>query len=145
MARPGMPMSPLIEELLTMAPPPCFRIWSNSYFMQSKTLRRLIAFTRSEFLTGGISSFNGEAHDTGVVERRIQPPKCRNGLLDHRLHLSFIGDIGADSYRLMAGSDQALGGYPHCRFIDVNQRDRSTLCCKCLRRRQAHTGACPGD
>jgi hypothetical protein len=39
----------------------------------------------------------------------------------------------------MAGSDQALGGYPHCRFIDVNQCDRSTLCCKCLRRSQAHT------
>src|SRR5882762_5582754 len=92
-----------------------------------------------ELLTGGISSFNGETLHTGVVERGVQPPKYRNCLLDHRLHLSFIGDIAADSNRLMAGSDQALGGYPHCRFIDVNQCDRSTLCCKCLRRSPAHT------
>jgi hypothetical protein len=87
--------------------------------------------------SSGISSFNGDTLHTGIVERRIQPPKCRNCLLDHRLHLCFIGDIAADSNRLMAGSDQALGGYPYCRFIDINQRDRSTLCCKCLRRSQA--------
>ena len=98
-----------------------------------------------ELLTSGIGSFNGETLHTGVVKGDVQVPKCRNCLLDHRLHLSFIGDIAADSNRLMACSDQALGGYPHCRFIDVNQCDRSTLCCKCLRRSQAHTGACPGD
>src|SRR5256884_6491998 len=42
-----MPMRPPIEELFTMAPLSCFRIWSSSYFMQRKILRRLIAFTRS--------------------------------------------------------------------------------------------------
>src|SRR3989442_1015145 len=66
-----------------------------------------------ELLTSGISSFNGETLDTGIVERRVQPPKCRNSLLDHRLHLSFIRDIAANSNRLMAGGDQALGDCPH--------------------------------
>src|SRR5665213_3539158 len=47
MARPGIPIRPPIEELFTIAPLPCWRIWSNSYFIQSHTLRRLIAFTRS--------------------------------------------------------------------------------------------------
>src|SRR5947208_2619668 len=67
-----------------------------------------------EFLSSGIRSFDGETLYTGVVERRVQPSKCRNGLLDHRLHLSFIGDIGADGNRLMTVNDQALGGFPHC-------------------------------
>src|SRR5438094_7662524 len=42
-----MPISPPIEELLTMAPLPCSRIWRSSYFMQFHTPRRLIPFTRS--------------------------------------------------------------------------------------------------
>src|SRR5437899_6353400 len=40
-------MIPPIEELLTMAPLPCFRIWSSSYFMQFQTPLRLIELTRS--------------------------------------------------------------------------------------------------
>jgi hypothetical protein len=68
------------------------------------------------------ASFNGETLHTGVVKGDVQVSKCRNRLLDHRLHLSFIGDIAADGNRLMAGSDQALGGCSYYRFIDVNER-----------------------
>src|SRR5439155_2475900 len=52
-----MPMKPPIEELLTMAPLPCSRIWRSSYFMQFQTPRRLIPFTRSNSspLTSAIS------------------------------------------------------------------------------------------
>src|SRR6266550_4526557 len=42
-----MPIRPPIEELLTMAPLTCSRIWRSSYFMQFQTPRRLIPFTRS--------------------------------------------------------------------------------------------------
>jgi hypothetical protein len=42
-----MPIRPPIDELFTMATLSCLRIWSNSYSIQSHTLRRLIAFTRS--------------------------------------------------------------------------------------------------
>src|SRR3989440_11584838 len=42
-----MPIRPPIEELLTMAPLPCSRIWRSSYFMQFQTPRRLIPLTRS--------------------------------------------------------------------------------------------------
>jgi hypothetical protein len=113
--------------------------------MQSPDTAEIDRIHSVKLLTSGISSFNGETLHTGIVERRVQPPKCRNGLLDHRLHLSFIRDIAANSNRLMAGGDQALGGCPHCRFIDVNERDPSTLRSKCLSRSQAHTGAGPGD
>src|SRR5437016_2960955 len=53
-----MPMRPPIEELLTMAPLPCSRIWRSSYFMQFQTPRRLIPFTRSNSspLTSAIST-----------------------------------------------------------------------------------------
>src|SRR5438132_4051148 len=47
-----MPISPPIEELLTMAPLPCSRIWRSSYFMQFHTPRRLIPFTRSNSSPG---------------------------------------------------------------------------------------------
>src|SRR5437667_6431393 len=42
-----MPIRPPSDELLTMAPLPCSRIWRSSYFMQFQTPRRLIPFTRS--------------------------------------------------------------------------------------------------
>src|SRR6266576_1736131 len=53
-----MPIRPPIEELLTMAPLPCSRIWRSSYFMQFQTPRRLIPFTRSNSspLTSAIST-----------------------------------------------------------------------------------------
>ena len=47
MARPGKPIRPPIEEQLTMAPLPWWRIWRSSYFMQFQTPRRLTACTRS--------------------------------------------------------------------------------------------------
>src|SRR5436853_2465945 len=47
-----MPIRPPIEELLTMAPLPCSRIWRSSYFMQFHTPRRLMPFTRSNSSPG---------------------------------------------------------------------------------------------
>jgi hypothetical protein len=79
-ARCGNPTSPPSEELLTIAPLPCVRIWRSSCFMQAQTPRRLTALTRTARPVPR-QRWWGD-HDPGVVERHIQPAELGDGLLD---------------------------------------------------------------
>src|SRR5437879_3172015 len=145
MARPGMPMRPPIEELFTIAPLSCLRIWSNSYFIHSHTLRRLIAFTRSNSSLVVSAVSTARLCNAGIIERGIQAPECRDGFFDHPLYLGFISDIAGDGDRLMACSNELLRDPAHRRLIDIDQRNRSTRRSKCLRRSEAHARASAGD
>jgi len=51
--------------------------------------------------------------------------------------------LAAIAIALCRAATRRFGGYPTADSLVRNQRDRSTLCCKCLRRRQAHTEPAP--
>src|SRR5437016_14557376 len=100
-----MPIRPPIEELLTMAPLPCSRIWRSSYFMQFQTPRRLIQFTRSNSspLTSAIS-MAGDCIPA-LLNAASRRPKV-DMVCDHRCYVSLVGDIATDANRLVTGGDQ---------------------------------------
>src|SRR5437773_7134545 len=103
-----MPMRPPIEELFTIAPLSCLRIWSNSYFMQSHTLRRLIAFTRSNSSLVVSAVSTARLCTPALLNAASRRPECRDGLFDHPLYLRFISDITGYGDRLLACCIQLL-------------------------------------
>src|SRR5947207_9326948 len=102
MARPGMPIRPPMEELFTIAPLSCLRIWSNSYFMQSHTLLRLIAFTRSNSSLVLSAVSTARLCTPALLKAASRRPKEETVWIDHLLHLGFIGDIASNGDRFMA-------------------------------------------
>src|SRR3954470_3602425 len=107
-----MPMRPPIEELFTIATS-LFTHLEQLVLHAEPDTAEIDRIHSVELLTSGIGSFNPETLHAGVVKGNVQMPKCRNYLLDHRLHLSFIGHIATNSNHLMPSSDQAFGGRPH--------------------------------
>src|SRR5713226_797324 len=145
MARPGMPMRPPIEELFTMAPLPCFRIWRSSCFMQRKTLRRLIAFTRSNSSLVASAVSTARLWTPALLNAASRRPNAETVCSTITLYLGFISDIAGDGDRLMASSNQLLRYLAHRGFIDIDQRNRSTRRSKFFRRSEAHARTSSGD
>jgi len=77
MPRSAMPTRPPSDELLTMAPPPCSRICSSSYFMQFPDTTQIYA--HDEVVVGwvGVSGLRDGALHASIVERGVQAPKGR--------------------------------------------------------------------
>src|SRR5213594_4078171 len=58
----------------------------------------------------GIGDFCHGALNTGVVERRIQPPEGRNRLLYHGFYLRVISHVALYADGFVTGGDQLFGG-----------------------------------
>jgi len=50
-------------------------------------------------LVGGVA---WRDHDSGVVERRVEPAETRDGALDEGGHLVFVGHVADDTQHVMA-------------------------------------------
>src|SRR5438876_6712139 len=98
-----------------------------------------------EFRHAGIGDFCHGALNTGVVERRIQPPEGRNRLPYHGFYLRVISHVALYADGFVTAGDQLFGGRASRSFIDVRQRHRCTFRGKCPRSGQAHAGAGPCD
>jgi hypothetical protein len=66
-------------------------------------------------------------HQAGIVDQRVQPPKSPGGLLDGRLGLDAVGDVGFYGQRGAARLADLGGGGVQAVPATGNQRDRSTV------------------
>src|SRR6266536_5613602 len=74
--------------------------------MQSQTPRWLTAVTRSTFSIGSSAASGMPA---GIVERHVEPAVLCDHAVDHRGHLSLVGDVAGDADRGAALDDDPLG------------------------------------
>jgi len=122
--RRGEPVIPPINEQLTMASLPCFRIWRSSNFMQFHTPRKVDANNAVEILAGGISSLRNCVLNARIVIGRIQLSEGGDCLIDHRFYLSVVSHVAFDSEYLVAFGSQAFGRRADGVLVAVGQYDR---------------------
>ena len=116
-----------------MAPPPLLAHLKQFVLHAQPHTAEVDRIHSVELFTCGVGSLNSQTLHTGVVEGCIQASECGDGLFNHCLYLSFIGDIAGDCDCFVTGGSQAVRCSWGCRLIDVNPRYCSAFVSKCLR------------
>ncbi len=107
--------------------------------------RRLIAVTSVEALGRLLGEVAGEADDTGVVERHVQPTIGSDGVLDHGGGLRLVRHVAGDADRLAAGGGQPSGRGVEGVGVDVGEHDSGARLGERLRGGQPDARAGAGD
>ena len=134
----------MIDDWLTMAPPPFWRICRISCFMQKNTPRKFTSMWKlkpsSRLLGDGL-----EAHDAGVVHRAVKTAIGLDRLRDHGFDVPLDAHVCAREEPLAACRADHVEVLAPASLVDIGKRDPRPLAGEGERRDPAETSRCAGD